>query len=201
MEWSDSWRGAFRIELRAEAVSLAWHGWPVLPGTYPAGDGWAGRDGVESTGPTPVHDDWQERVGTQADQVAAWWAGHSYSILLATGHGVDAVEVDTDLGRKAAVALRAAGFPVPILATPEGRWTFLVATGSPWPSDDRVTYHGKGEFIVLPPTPVRHGVVHWRVKPQICGWQLPDATIVRDALHEAAHATDSYESLLTAETA
>ncbi|MFD1051801.1 hypothetical protein ACFQ1S_42715, partial [Kibdelosporangium lantanae] len=34
-DWSDSWRGAFRIELRAEAVGLAWRGWPVLPGTYP----------------------------------------------------------------------------------------------------------------------------------------------------------------------
>src|SRR5918999_1558463 len=57
-DWSDSWRGAFRIELRAEAVGLAWHGWPVLPGTYPAGSQWAGREGTENAGPVPVHRDW-----------------------------------------------------------------------------------------------------------------------------------------------
>ena len=34
--WPDSWRGAFRIELRAEAIGLAWRGWPVLPGVNPA---------------------------------------------------------------------------------------------------------------------------------------------------------------------
>ncbi|CCH27657.1 bifunctional DNA primase/polymerase [Actinosynnema sp. NPDC047251] len=192
MEWSDSWRGAFRIELRAEAVNLAWHGWPVLPGTYPAGIGqWAGRESVEHDGPAPVHHDWQERIGTKAEQVATWWAGHSYSILLATGHGVDAIEVGADLGRRAAVALRAAGVPVPITATPSGRWMFLVATGQPlradWVADHDVHHYGQGEYVPLPPTPVQHGVVHWRVKPQICAWQLPRTGVVQDALTEAGH--------------
>jgi len=193
MEWSDSWRGAFRIELRAEAVNLAWHGWPVLPGTYPAGARWAGREGAEHDGPTPVHHDWRERVGTGADEVATWWAGHSYSILLATGHGVDAIEVDADLGRRAAVALRAAGVPVPIAATPSGRWMFLVATGpqvsADWVADHGsrhdVHYYGQGEHVPLPPTPFQHGVVHWRVKPQICAWRLPRLGVVQDALAEA----------------
>ncbi|MEV0677303.1 bifunctional DNA primase/polymerase [Actinosynnema sp. NPDC050436] len=191
MEWSDSWRGAFRIELRAEAVNLAWHGWPVLPGTYPAGAQWAGREGVEHDGPVPVHHDWQERIGTKAAQVATWWAGHSYSLLLATGHGVDAVEVGAELGRRAAVALRAAGVPVPIAATPSGRWMFLVATGRPldadWVADHDVHHYGQGEYVPLPPTPFQHGVVHWRVKPQICAWQLPALDVVQDALTEAVH--------------
>lgn len=189
MEWSDSWRGAFRIELRAEAVNLAWHGWPVLPGTYPAGERWAGRDGVEDTGPVPVHDDWQERIGTKAEQVATWWAGHSYSILLATGHGVDAIEVDADLGRRAAVELRATNIPVPIVATPQGRWLFLVASGGTPVTDPGVRHYGRGEYVPLPPSPEQVGVVHWRVKPQICAWQLPHVDVVRDALLQAADAT------------
>ena len=92
-EWSDSWRGAFRIELRAEAIGLAWRGWPVLPGTYPAGSQWAGRDGVEADGPVPVHADWQQRIGTKAEQVATWWTGRPYSLLVATGVVLDAIEV------------------------------------------------------------------------------------------------------------
>ncbi|WP_367133224.1 bifunctional DNA primase/polymerase [Saccharothrix sp. HUAS TT1] len=195
MEWSDSWRGAFRIELRAEAVNLAWHGWPVLPGTYPAGDQWAGRegvDGVEDHGPVPVHADWQERIGTKAEQVATWWTGHSYSILLATGHGVDAIEVDAELGRRAAVALRATGVPVPIVATPQGRWMFLVASGGGMVADAEVRHYGKGEYVSLPPSPCQVGVVHWRVKPQICAWQLPHADVVREALVLAADRTSDY---------
>ena len=34
MDWSDSWRGAFRIELRAQAIGLAYRGWHVMPGIY-----------------------------------------------------------------------------------------------------------------------------------------------------------------------
>ncbi|MGW6449002.1 bifunctional DNA primase/polymerase [Lentzea sp. NPDC055074] len=202
MDWSDSWRGAFRIELRAEAVSLAYRGWPVLPGTYPAGSEngvtkWAGRSGLELHGPIPVHRDWVDRIGTSPDQVATWWAGRSYSLLVATGHVVDAIEVGTDLGRRAAVALRQIGVPVPIAATPSGRWMFLVKSGSTLNTElannADVHLYGKGEYIPLPPTTMTHGVVHWRVKPQVCGWNLPDAHVVQDALVAAVHAPASYQ--------
>ena len=202
MDWSDSWRGAFRIELRAEAVSLAYRGWPVLPGTYPAGSErgvtqWAGRSGLELHGPIPVHRDWVDRIGTRADQVATWWAGRSYSLLVATGHVVDAIEVGTDLGRRAAVALRSIGVPVPIAATPSGRWMFLVKSGSKLNTElagnSDVHQYAQGEYIPLPPTPMAHGVVHWRVKPSICGWNLPDAHVVQDALVEALHAPTGFQ--------
>ncbi|HEY3262231.1 MAG TPA: DNA primase, partial [Pseudonocardiaceae bacterium] len=29
MDWTNTWRNAFRTELRAEAIGLAYHGWPV----------------------------------------------------------------------------------------------------------------------------------------------------------------------------
>ncbi|MCG8924583.1 bifunctional DNA primase/polymerase [Lentzea sp. DG1S-22] len=202
MDWSDSWRGAFRIELRAEAVSLAYRGWPVLPGTYPAATEngvtqWAGRSGLELHGPIPVHRDWVDRIGTSPDQVATWWAGRSYSLLVATGHVVDAIEVGTALGRRAAVALRSIGVPVPIAATPSGRWMFLVKSGSTLNSElannSDVHHYAKGEYIPLPPTTMAHGVVHWRVKPQVCGWNLPDAHVVQDALVEAVRTPAGYQ--------
>lgn len=188
-EWSDSWRGAFRIELRAEAVGLAWRGWPVLPGTYPAGSQWAGREGVDAEGPVPVHADWQDRVGTKSEQVATWWAGRPYSLLLATGTVIDAIEVRDDLGREAARVLRSIGMPVPIIAKPDNRWIFLTSSGAPLRSEladhNDVTLHGRGSWVPLPPTPFQHGVVHWRVKPEVCGWELPKSSVVQDALVDA----------------
>ena len=190
-ERSDSWRRAFRPELRAEAIGLAFQGWTVLPGTYPTANGWAGRDGIEAAGPQPLHADWQQRIGTDAEQVAGWWAGKPYSLLLATGAGVDAIEVDGDLGRRAARVLRTFGLPVPIAATPESRWLFLARSGGTLSRDlleHDVTLRAEGDWIALPPSPVQHGVVHWRVKPEVCNWVLPHPRIVQDALLEALDA-------------
>ncbi|OLF15847.1 DNA primase [Actinophytocola xanthii] len=189
MEWSDSWRGAFRVELRAQAIGLAWRGWPVLPGTYPAGSQWAGREGTENTGPHPVHEDWQERIGTKPEQVASWWSGRPYSVLLATGVSLDAIEVPGDLGRGTARELRSVGLPVPIIATPDDRWTFLVGAGQPLARSlaehPEVIRHAEGSYVPLPPTPVQHGVVHWRVRPEVCGWQMPASETVQEALLDA----------------
>jgi hypothetical protein len=189
MDWSDSWRRAFRVELRAQAIGLAWRGWPVLPGTYPAGSQWAGRDTHENTGPRPVHTDWQDRIGTEPEQVATWWTGQPYSLLLATGVQLDAIEVPGHLGRGAARVLRGIGVPVPIMATPDDRWTFLVNAGHelvrPLAEHDDVVLHAKGSYVPLPPTPLQHGVVHWRVRPEVCGWQMPASSTVQDALVDA----------------
>jgi len=196
MAWSDSWRRAFRVELRAQAIGLAWRGWPVLPGTYPAGSLWAGRDNDEHTGPRPVHTDWQDRIGTAPEQVATWWTGHPYSLLLATGVQLDAIEVPGHLGRGAARVLRGIGLPVPIMATPDDRWTFLVNTGHelerPLAEHDDVVLHSAGSYVALPPTPVEHGVVHWRVRPEVCGWQMPESSTVQDALLDALAAESTH---------
>ena len=201
MDWSDSWRGAFRIELRAEAMGLAWRGWPVLPGTYPTGSQWAGREGVEETGPVPVHRDWVDRVGTKPEQVAAWWTGRRYSLLVATGYVVDAIEVDAELGRRVASVLRTTGVPVPIAATPAGKWMFLVNSGQELSAElagrGDVVLHGLNSWIPLPPTPFQHGVVHWRVKPDVCGWSLPDSKVVQEALVEATRPDHAAELLGT----
>jgi hypothetical protein len=189
MDWSDNWRRAFRVELRAQAIGLAWRRWPVLPGTYPAGAHWAGRDGMQDSGPAPVHKDWQERIGTQPEQVASWWAGRPYSLLLATGDTLDAIEVGSSLGTGAARVLRTLGMPVPIIATPTGRWIFLTKPGhrvaEALAGHGDVVVHGKDSWVPLPPTQFQHGVVHWRVRPEVCGWQIPEAHVVQDALLDA----------------
>ncbi|MGH9062364.1 MAG: bifunctional DNA primase/polymerase, partial [Acidimicrobiales bacterium] len=189
MDWSDSWRGAFRIELRAQAIGLAHRGWPVLPGTYPAGSQWAGGSELRHDGPSPVQDDWALRVGATAEEVAEWWSGDAYNVLVATGTVLDALEVGTDLGRRAAAVLRSAGQPVPIAATPTGRWLFLTAPGQTLPrvltDNDDIVLHGAGSWIPLPPTAYAHGIVHWRVRPEVCGWELPAPHVVQDALVRA----------------
>ncbi|GAA3557068.1 bifunctional DNA primase/polymerase [Amycolatopsis ultiminotia] len=186
--WPDSWRSAFRIELRAEAIGLAWRGWPVLPGAAPApitGEG----DNLTWRRPVPVRDDWRELVGTHAHEVASWFTNRTHSLLVATGTVVDAIEVDQELGKRAARLLRAAGHPAPIVAMPNGRWLFLTTPADDLPAElaelASVQWHGDGSYIPLPPSPFQHGVVHWRVKPEVCGWQLPDATEVHDVLVRA----------------
>lgn len=192
-EWSDSWRGAFRIELRAEAIGLAGRGWPVLPGTYPGATDQEPE--ADWTRPVPAHDNWEQRIGAHPRQIAAWWTGRPYSLLVATGTMVDAIEVDDRLGHRAASLLRMTGHPAPIVAQPDGRWLFLTTSASAIPAEladqPDIRWHGEGSWVPLPPTPFGHGVVHWRVKPEIWGWRLPQASAVHDVLVRALRGEQS----------
>lgn len=202
MDWSEGWRSAFWIELRVAAISLASRGWPVLPGTYPANSQWAGRSGNDAHGPIPVHREWREQLGADPDQVSSWWAGRPYSLLLATGSVVEAIEVGVNLGRRTASALRTLGSPVPIVATPAGRWYFLTAGGqglcSALTDHPDVTLHSAGSWVPIPPTTFQHGVVHWRVNPDVCGWQLADPELVQDALCVGADSPEDVATLVAA---
>ncbi|MGH3431608.1 MAG: bifunctional DNA primase/polymerase [Thermocrispum sp.] len=181
-EWPDAWRGAFRIELRTEAVDLAMRGWPVFPGTYPTGGAW--------NGPQPVSADWRTGLGATPDEVAECWHEEPYSVLVATGTVVDAIEVDDELGRRAACLLRAEDRPAPILAMPNGRWMFLTASGPELPPElagrSGVIRHAEGGWVALPPSPYQGGIVHWRVKPAVWGWKLPHAAAMHGVLGRAA---------------
>ncbi|WP_438388090.1 bifunctional DNA primase/polymerase [Actinopolyspora saharensis] len=194
---AEGWHSAFRIELRVQVLELASRGWSVFPGTYPVVGGW---DGHESTGalsgredvvegPLPIRRNWTgELVG--ADNVAAWWSERPYSVLLATGTDIEAIEVDADHGRRTARALRASGSPVPIAATPHGRWYFLTTGGQQLNgelADEGVVLHSEGSWIPLPPSTFPEGILHWRVKPQMCDWRLPDPDHVQEALLTGLH--------------
>ncbi|WP_034268533.1 bifunctional DNA primase/polymerase [Haloechinothrix halophila] len=178
---SVSWRDAFRVELRAEAIGLATRGWPVVPGTSPVDN--------DRSGPVPVHDDWQERAAAGSRNIVEWWGGEAHSILVATGTYVDAVEVDAELGHRAASLLRETGRPAPILAMPTGKWVFLTESGDVLPAElaarPGVVWHGMGSWVPLPPTPYEHGVVHWRVKPEVWEWKLPRTGALHGVLARA----------------
>ncbi|AOS61137.1 bifunctional DNA primase/polymerase [Actinoalloteichus hymeniacidonis] len=199
MDWSASWRDAFRIELRAEAIGLAGRAWPVFPGTYlddslPAGNQWVGRTGHAEHGPVPVREDWRAQLPATLTDNMSWWAARPYSLLLATGLGIDVIEVDAELGRAVAGALRRTGRLVPTLATPDGRWLFLVESGAPMHSElaerEGILLHAADSWVPLAPSPLTHGVVHWRVKPETCDWNLLPSDEVQAIVAEVALGLD-----------
>jgi hypothetical protein len=192
---TQTWRGAFHVELRAEAASLASRGWPVLAGTHPeavSNRSTANGQVVPWQEPVPAQDNWLELVERNAlEPVSAWRP--PYSLLVATGIALDAVEVSGDLGRKVARLLRALGEPAPIIAMPNDRWLFLTDVADFVPAelsaDSSIVWHAAGSWIPVPPTPFRSGVVHWRVKPEVCGWQLPKASALQEILIHAREDT------------
>lgn len=194
MDWTDTWRDAFRTELRAEAIGFARHGWPVVPGSYPRGSHWVGRSSslradMRYHGAIPVHADWAQLAGCGPERVAELWSRHPFSVLLATGMGIDTLDLPAELGRATAIGLRVTGSPVPIAATPTGRWLFpVIGAGAlhfELAEHPDVLLHSRGGWVPLPPSPCLPGVVHWRTKPEMCGWQLPRLDEVTDAVRAA----------------
>lgn len=204
MDWSaDGWRSAFRVELRVEAIGFASRGWPVVPGTFPANSQWIGHGGALSEGPVPIHGDWQQRLDASPDEVASWWSGNQpYSLLVATGTAIGAIEVDARLGRAAASMFRCLGFPVPIVSTPDGRWYFMTRVGEQLCAElaesKRARLHSVGSWVPMPPSAFPQGWVHWRVKPAVCSWVLPTLDFVQDALCGALHQTEDVATLAAA---
>jgi bifunctional DNA primase/polymerase-like protein len=196
MDWTDAWRDAFRTELRAEAITFADHGWPVVPGSYPRGDHWVSmpspfRTSARQRGCVPVYPDWAQLAGCGPERVAELWSGHPFSVLLATGMGLDALDLPAELGRATAIGLRVVDVVVPIAATPTGRWLFPVLGGGVLHHEladhPDVVLHARGSWVPLPPSPYLPGVVHWRVKPGMCGWKLRTLHEVTDAVLAALH--------------
>src|SRR4051794_16791676 len=100
-----------RVRLRRAAVRLAGHGWHVVPGGYLVGSR-TGRHAKERRFecgdlgcPTitchPIVAGWAALASTDPERVANWWRERPYSVLLATGHAFDALEVPAGLGRAA----------------------------------------------------------------------------------------------------
>src|SRR5215217_8836941 len=88
---SQTWRGAFHVELRAEATSLASRGWPVLPGTHPESVLWGSSENETPwQEPMPVQDNWRELLDRNSLQAVEQWQ-QPYSLLVATGLVLDAV--------------------------------------------------------------------------------------------------------------
>jgi Bifunctional DNA primase/polymerase, N-terminal len=213
MSWWNSSRAVYGAELRAGALCLVDHGWPVVPGTWWLGDGARGdRTGGDTPpGADPVWayagSDWVAGWDSEWDsvptvpggvaaascdpaQVTRWWSEAPYSVLLATGGTLDAVEVPAWMGRRMAATLRSVGLVAPLAATPAGRWWFPVTAGGPEPAEfltaAGMIRHCVGSWVIAPPSECADGLVHWRVNPSACGWRLPVAELVLSAAAEAA---------------
>ncbi len=140
----------------------------------------------------PALESWEDTASADPAQVRAWWRRRPHSVLLVTGRTFDALEVPARLGLRVLGAVRlnrraeACG---PVGVTAAGRWTFLVAPGTPLRSelDHRldVVRHGLGSWIPAAPSRMPEGPVRWAVPPERTHWQLPAAEVVQDLLTDA----------------
>jgi hypothetical protein len=173
-------------EIRAAAVRCARHGWPVLEGTYQLAQhgGWLGKPGA--VGLEPVADLWPTATTTDPDATMARWSRRPYSVLLACGHAVNAVEVPFAHGQRA-LSLLASGERGPVAATPYGSSLFFVhASDEPvhpeLASPARAHLHGAGSWLPLPPTACEGVPYRWRVAPSATEWKLPTSADVQRVL-------------------
>jgi hypothetical protein len=129
-----------------------------------------------------------------------WWTAGSCGIGVLTGVSADAVEVDGDVGRAMAQALRRAGCPAPTAALPDGRLLIFTAARTAaapllrraWGRDrSEPIWHGQGSYVPAPPTPLAGGRIRWLRAPWVDSWRLPRPDDVAAALaHAAGHETD-----------
>ncbi|MFG2138834.1 bifunctional DNA primase/polymerase [Streptomyces sp. NPDC048650] len=182
--------------------------WPVLPGV---GLRSGGRGARRCACPDPdcvvpgAHpfDPGLLAATTDERMVRWWWANRPDApVVLATGGRAPcAVSLPAVAGARALAALDHFGVRIgPVVATPT-RWSLLVSPydlaelGELLHSQDWVPsslrFHGEGGYVVLPPSQIAAGKVHWE-RPPAAGpdgpW-LPDVTQVVDALVAASTGT------------
>lgn len=188
MSWWNSSRAVYGAELRAGALCLVDHGWPVVPGTWWQGGAWRGLPDSAGLDSVPAIAQGVAAASCDPEQVGRWWSEAPYSVLLATGTVLDVLEVPAWMGRRMACTLRSVGVVAPLAATPTGRWWFPVGPGGQLPESVAradATLHGRGSWVIAPPSECADGLVHWRVNPSSCGWQLPEPELVQSAAVEA----------------
>jgi hypothetical protein len=171
-----------RSILRRAALRYAHQGWRVLPGAFLAHDRYVCGPLCPTVACHPAVDQWERVASDRCADVDDWWASTPFSVLLATGHGFDAIEVPARLG---AAAARVATFG-PVAVTPTGRWMFLVRPGDGLRPELAgqldVVQHGTGSWIPAPPTRTPNGRVRWVVHPTTVAWRLPDPYAVQQGL-------------------
>ncbi|GAA1911396.1 bifunctional DNA primase/polymerase [Streptantibioticus ferralitis] len=212
--WS-KWSRRERSTPRAAALTCAeqWR-WPVVPGagfelgaeerrgTSRSGAVRACACGRPDCAVPGVHPHDPELLAATTDprMVGWWWTKRPDApVLLATGGPASAVSLPASAGVKALATLDAMGVRLgPVIATPT-RTTLLVAPYSmeelgellhrhDWvPSSLR--YHGRGGYVVLPPSDTGTSRAAWERAPQpgpggSAPW-LPDIAVIVDTLVEA----------------
>jgi len=188
-----------RAKLRRTAIRFAAHGWHVVPGAYLVG-GRTGRHAKERRFecgdlgcPTitchPIVTGWTNLASTDPDRVANWWRERPYSVLLATGHAFDVLEVPAGLGRAAVLGDGHVAATGPVAVTPSGRWMFMVQPGhGVLPELSRhqdVLLHGIGSWVPAAPSPHFGGRVRWEIGPERNGWRLAEPYVIQNLMLDA----------------
>jgi Bifunctional DNA primase/polymerase, N-terminal len=171
-----------RSRLRRAAQRYAQQGWLVVPGAVLIRDRYVCGPLCPTVACHPALDQWEIAASSDSSDVGRWWRNEPFSVLLATGHSFDVIDVP---GRVGAVAADAAALG-PVAVTPADRWLFLVAPGGtlrPELAEQLdVVMHGSGSWIPAPPTRTPGGRVRWHVSPSVTEWRLPQAEAVQRTL-------------------
>lgn len=189
-----------RLRLRSAARRYVRHGWAVTPGACLDGARFAcGRAGCPIMGCHPEIESWEDHADPDEQLVLHWWRRRPHAVLLATGRGFDAIEVPGPLGLRALGTARLHRMPDaagPVLATPAGRWMFLVRPGRPLRAELShrldVVRHGRGSWIPAAPSRMPDGPVRWVVSPDRAQWSLPDSGTVQSMLVDALGSPDHH---------
>jgi hypothetical protein len=180
------WRDA---RLRRNAVQLASHGWPVIPGAALVADRFCCGPVCHTVGLHPrfVHSggvpaDVARVALTDPDLAREAWRDTASAVLLATGVVFDVLEAPAWLAA-------AAGRRVllgPVALTPTGRWMYLIRPGARLRPElaglPDVVLHGEGSWIPAPPTVTPQGRVRWVVSPDEVDWRPAPAQLLQDWL-------------------
>lgn len=180
--------------------------WPVTQGTYLVGHGRrtrcsCGRPACAAPGMHPADPQWSVRA-TDAPSAARrlWSQCPDSTVVLPTGRAFDAISVPRLAGRCALVRLERMGTRLgPVLATPNGRFFFLVAPGAAdelphllyqmgWDDAELdLRCHGAGDYIFAPPSPLGVlGAAEWIRRPDGTD-TLPEARLLLGTLAYSCH--------------
>lgn len=196
----------YRRALTRAAVNAVAAGLPVVPGAW-----WSAADrrfqcdqaDCGRTGPHPavrsVPGDGDGLAAHAVRQPDVLWRRQPYTVLVPTGETCDVVDVPAALGRSLAVRLDARSGLGPVIEAGP-RWFFLTAPGGRLPPlGGEVLVHGRGSWIVLPPSLGPGGeAATWLVRPTAsadrtpgvspvqAGWMLPSRDEVIRAIAPVA---------------
>jgi Bifunctional DNA primase/polymerase, N-terminal len=160
-----------------------------VPGASLIGDRYVCGPMCPTIGCHPALERWELRASAEASDIEVWWAEAPFSVLLATGHAFDVIDVPERIGRTAVREARIG----PVAVSPEGRWLFFVAPGDglrrELADQPDVVLHDRGSWIAAPPTRTPAGHVRWEVHPNVTRWRVPDPYAVQNLLKRQLPAT------------
>ena len=190
-----------RARLGRVAKRFAEQDWPVVPGAYLTSN--AGRHarerrfdcgelGCRTVACHPARSGWETAAPLSVSDVAQWWRTHPYTVLLATGHAFDVLEVPATLGRAALLGDGYVAARGPVAVAPGGRWMWFVRPGHgllPELAQQRdVVLHELGSWVPAPPSPQFGGRVRWELAPEQHGWRPAQPNAVQRLMLDALNA-------------